>query len=338
MQFREHSGAGTVDVLVCAMVTTCWRCTSVSGVARGGRARIRSCSARAAFAAIFTKWTGGLGLLLLLVLLAPRRSPYPLLSPERTRRSARTVRRALAHRRGRHAAVPRRAGRLGAAASAAGTRTRSKSTSRCVRFRRCSRPTPNVVYRGGDAAFAPGWFSCGSGTATTSRRRCGRLHAVPVRLPCRVARDLVRPRDAAGAPRATARSGSTGPRTISATSSGSCPCWPCPRASAPPGSGGRGRSSSGRTPSRLGGGLFLLLAGGGLLKDAQSRIAAMLAANGRSGARRSDARHDRDKVALFYPLLDMDYRFVSASRRAPMPRMCSSPIRSSASSSAAPTR
>ena len=94
IQFREHAGAGTVDVLVCALVTTLL--ALYFGLRRGTwRARHEAVVlGAAAFAVIFTKWTGGVGLLLLVVLDRASRTRYPV-SAERAASVSRVVHRAL---------------------------------------------------------------------------------------------------------------------------------------------------------------------------------------------------------------------------------------------------
>ena len=94
IQFREHAGAGTVDVLVCALVTTLLALYFGLRSGTWGARREALVLGGAAFAVIFTKWTGGVGLLLLWLLdLALRRDP--LLSPARTASLTRSVRHAL---------------------------------------------------------------------------------------------------------------------------------------------------------------------------------------------------------------------------------------------------
>jgi hypothetical protein len=60
-------------------------------------------------------------------------------------------------------------------------------------------------------------------------------------------------------------------------------------------------------------GLFLVLAGGGLLKEAQARLTSMTRGERSLSSRLSVMRGTiAEKVALYYPLLDRDYRFVAA--------------------------
>jgi hypothetical protein len=60
-------------------------------------------------------------------------------------------------------------------------------------------------------------------------------------------------------------------------------------------------------------GLFLVLAGGGLLKDAQARLASLTRGDRALPARLVAMRGGVPaKVALFYPQLDGDYRFIAA--------------------------
>ena len=60
-------------------------------------------------------------------------------------------------------------------------------------------------------------------------------------------------------------------------------------------------------------GLFLILAGGGLLKDAQARLASLTRGERALPARLRAMRGGiAGKVALFYPQLDREYRFISA--------------------------
>ncbi len=95
MQFREHAGAGTVDVLVCALVTTLL--ALYFGLRRGTWSARREAIVlgAAACAVLFTKWTGVVGLVLLFIFDRASRSAYPL-TPARESSLSRTVRRALA--------------------------------------------------------------------------------------------------------------------------------------------------------------------------------------------------------------------------------------------------
>ena len=62
----------------------------------------------------------------------------------------------------------------------------------------------------------------------------------------------------------------------------------------------------------MGAGLFLVLAGGGLLKDMQARAASLTRGERPLAARVAAMRGTiGDKVALFYPTLDKDYRLVA---------------------------
>jgi hypothetical protein len=94
-QFREHSGAGTVDVLVSALVLT--SIALYFGLRRGEwTARRQGLVLGAAlFAAIFTKWTGGIALPVLLLIDRGARAytPFP---PERDAVQSRTLRYAIA--------------------------------------------------------------------------------------------------------------------------------------------------------------------------------------------------------------------------------------------------
>ena len=60
------------------------------------------------------------------------------------------------------------------------------------------------------------------------------------------------------------------------------------------------------------GGLFLVLSGGGLMKDAQARIASLTKERPLSARLHAMRGSPADKIAFFYPQLDHDYQFMSA--------------------------
>ncbi len=95
VQFREHAAAGTVDVLVCALVTTLL--ALYFGLRRGSWTASRESLVlgSAAFALIFTKWTGAIGVVLMLVLDRASQRAYPL-PAERKAALSRSIRQAAA--------------------------------------------------------------------------------------------------------------------------------------------------------------------------------------------------------------------------------------------------
>ena len=95
IQFREHSAAGTVDVLVCALLTTLL--ALYFGLRQGSWSARREAAVlgAAAFAAIFTKWNGGIAIVLMVILDRASRLVFPL-PADRQAAIARTVHRALA--------------------------------------------------------------------------------------------------------------------------------------------------------------------------------------------------------------------------------------------------
>ena len=155
IQFREHAGAGTVDVLVSAMVRPCWRCTS--GCAAGpGRARRESLVlGAAALATIFTKWTGAIGILLMLILHYAARYAVPT-TPERSASLTRTVRNAPGARCGRDAAIPAWSRGFRRCASAAGSPIRSEVNISLRQIPTLLSTDANIVFRGGDAGVQAG--------------------------------------------------------------------------------------------------------------------------------------------------------------------------------------
>ena len=311
IQFREHAGAGTVDVLVCALLTTL--------LALYFGLRRETWSARrealvlgaAAFAVIFTKWTGGIGLLLLFILDRASRAAYPL-SPERAASLTRSVRRALAI-----AAV----GMLpfvveqGASELRIG-RWESDPFEVNISLRQI--PTllstdANVVYRGGDAGVR----------AALVQLRFWNSYDVPATLRmvftaflaiCLVA-SLTSWFGRATLPVLLAYGAvwlywsSYDQRNIFGllpvlalcASFGAAWLWRVrPQAIWP-------------NAVTVVAGVFLVLAGGGLLKDAQARIGSLTRGDRALPARLAAMRGGvPGKVALFYPQLVREYRFISA--------------------------
>jgi hypothetical protein len=310
IQFREHSGAGTVDVLVCAMITSLL--ALYFGLRRGTwRARAEyAILGAAAFAAIFTKWTGGIGILFLLVLHRAARSPYPL-SAERASQLGRTVRWSLAI-----AAV----GMLPFLIEQGASELRiGRWVPDPFEVNISLRQIPtllstdaNIVYRGGDAAVRAGlvqlrfWNSYDVPSSL-------RLVFTALLSVCLLA-SLMTWFGRAALPVLAGYGAiwlywsSYDQRNIFgllsvlglAVSFGGAWLW-------------RARPQLVWTNViAVGGGLFLVLAGGGLLKDMQARVAAMTRGERPLPARVEAMRGTTaDKVALFYPLLDKDYRFVS---------------------------
>ena len=313
IQFREHAGAGTVDVLVCALVTTLLALYFGLRSGTWGARREALVLGGSAFAVIFTKWTGAVGLLLLWLLdRALRRDPQ--LSPERTASLTRSVRHALG---------------IAALGMLPFVIEQGVSELRIGRWE----PDPfemnislrqiptllstdaNIVYRGGDAGVRAGlvqlrfWNSYD--VPATLRPVFSLFLAVclaasiaswfgRVTLPVLLAYSAVwlywssyDQRNLFGLLPVLALTASFGAAWL----------W-------------RARPQI-LWPNAIaaGAGLFLILAGGGLLKDAQARIASFSA--GPAGAHALPARLAAmrggvpDKVALFYPQWDRDYRLIA---------------------------
>lgn len=311
IQFREHAGAGTVDVLVCALLTTL--------LALYFGLRRETWSARrpalvlgaAAFAVIFTKWTGGIGLVLLFLVDRASRAAYPL-PPARAASLTRSVRRALAI-----AAV----GMLPFVVEQGVSELRIgrwKSDPFEVNISLRQIPTllstdANVVYRGGNARVQ----------AALVQLRFWNSYDVPATLRlvftaflaiCLVA-SLTSWFGRATLPVLLAYGAvwlhwsSYDQRNIFAllpvlalcVSFGAAWLW-------------RARPQA-IWPNAVAAiaGLFLVLAGGGLLKDAQARIASLATGDRALPARLAAMRGGvPDKVSLFFPQLAGDYRFISA--------------------------
>ena len=311
IQFREHAGAGTVDVLVCALVTTLL--ALYFGLRRGTwRARHEAVVlGAAAFAVIFTKWTGGVGLLLLVVLDRASRTRYPV-SAERAASVSRVVHRALG---------------IAALGMLPFVVEQGASELRIGRWE----PDPfevnislrqiptllstdaNVVYRGGDAGVRAGLVQL----------RFWNSYDVPATLRLLFTAFLA---ICLGASLASWFGRATLPvllvyaavwlywssydqRNIFGllpalalcVSFGAASLWRArPQAIWP-------------NAIAVAAGLFLILAGGGLLKDAQARLASLTGGERALPARLRAMRGGiAGKVALFYPQLDREYRFISA--------------------------
>ena len=311
IQFREHAGAGTVDVLVCALVATLL--ALYFGLRRQTwKARHEALVlGAAAFAAIFTKWTGGTGLLLLLLLDRASKTAYPL-SPERAASLRRSVRAALAI-----AAV----GMLPFVIEQGVSEMRiGRWISDPFEVNISVRQMPtllstdaNVVYRGGDAGVR----------ATLLQLRFWNSYDVPATLRtvftgflavCLLA-SLTSWFGRATLPLLAAYGAvwlywsSYDQRNIFGllpvlalcASFGASWLW---RA--------RPQPIWSNAVAVLAG-LFIVLAGGGLMKDAQARIGSLTTGDRALSARLTAMRGGvPDKVALFYPQLDREYRFISA--------------------------
>ncbi len=311
MQFREHAAAGTVDVLVCAMVATLL--ALYFGLRRGTWTASHGwlVLGAAAFAAVFTKWTGGIALLLLVILdrASDRGVPVPA---ERTGFLRRTVYRALGV-----AAV----GMLpflveqGISELRIGT-WQSDPFEVNISLRQI--PTllstdAEIVYRGGNAGARAGlvqlrfWnsydvpatlrsaftlflFVCLAASVFTWFGRAT--------IPLLAAYGAIwlywssyDQRNIFGLLPVLALCATFGARRL----------WELrPRLLWANG-------------VAVAAGLFLVLAGGGLLKDAQARIASVTRGDRALPARLAAMRGGvPEKVALFYPQLQADYRFISA--------------------------
>ena len=311
MQFREHIGAGTVDVLVAAMVAT------VLALYVGLRRGLWSASheslvlGAAALAAIFTKWPGGVALILLVLLHRTSRLVWPV-DPDRAASLGRTVRRSLA---------------IAAVGMLPFVIEQGVSELRIARWR----PQPfemnislreiptllatdaNVVYRGGDARVRAGlvqlrfWNSydvpptlrvlftgflalCLIASAMTWFGRAT--------LPVLVAYSSVwlfwssyDQRNIFGLL----------PVLALCASFGAARLWQLRP------------SLVWKNAIALVAGLFLVLAGGSLLKDAQGRAVGLMRGERTFAARMAALRGGvGEKVTLFYPQFDRDYRFISA--------------------------
>jgi len=311
IQFREHAGAGTVDVLVSAMVATLL--ALYFGLRRGTWSARRESLVlgAAALATIFTKWTGAIGILLMLILHYAARYAIAT-TPERTASLTRTVRNALA---------------LAAVGMLPFLLEQGISEVRIGRWE----PDPsevnislrqipallstdaNIVFRGGDAGVQAGliqlrfWNSydvpatlrlvftvmlalCVLASATSWFGRA----ALPVLIvygAIWLHWSSYDQRNVFGLLPILALCAAFGGRWLW----GAWPRLLWPNAIA------------------IFGGVFLILAGGGLLKDAQARIAAMTRGDQTLPARLAAMRGDiAGKVTLFYPQLDVEYRFISA--------------------------
>lgn len=310
IQFREHAAAGTVDVLVCAMVMSLL--ALYFGLRRGTwTARSEAAILGAAvFAAIFTKWTAGIGILFLLVLHRAARSPFPL-APERAEELGRVVKRSLVF-----AAL----GMLPFLVEQGVSELRiGKWEPDPFEVNISLRQIPTllstdaeIVYRGGDAGVRAGllqlrfWnsydvpatlrlgFTGLLGLCLLASLRTWFGRAV---LPILVVYGAIwlywssyDQRNIFGLL----------PVLALAASYGAAWLW-------------RARPQFvWANALAVGAGLFLVLAGGGLLKDMQARAASLTRGDRPLAARVAAMRGTiGDKVALFYPTLDKDYRLVA---------------------------
>lgn len=311
IQFREHAGAGTVDVLVCALVTTVL--ALYFGLRRGTWTARREAFVLggAAFAVVFTKWTGAIGLVLLFLVDRASSRAYPL-PPERARSLTRAVRLALA---------------IAAAGMLPFLVEQGASELRIGHWR----PSPsevnislrqiptllstdaNIVYRGGDARMQ----------AALVQLRFWNSYDVPATLRvvftaflaiCLVA-SVTSWFGRATLPVLLAYGAiwlywsSYDQRNIFGllpvlalcASAGAARLWTLRPA------------ILWRNGVAVCAGLFLVLAGGGLLKDAQAKIASVSRGERALPARLAAIRGGTPaEVALFYPELDGEYRFISA--------------------------
>jgi hypothetical protein len=311
IQFREHAGAGTVDVLVCALVTTLL--ALYFGLRRETWTARREALVlgAAAFAAIFTKWTGGVGLILLFLLDRASRTAYPL-APDRASALGRSV---------RHALVIAAVGMLpfvleqGRSEMWIG-RWQPDPFEMNISLRQI--PTllstdANIVYRGGDAGVRAGLVQL----------RFWNSYDVPATLRliftaflalCLIA-SLASWFGRAALPVLLVYGAvwlywsSYDQRNIFGllpvlalcASFGAAWLWRLrPQAIWP-------------NVVAVVAGLFLVLAGGGLLKDAQAKLASLTRGDRALAARLSAMRGGvADKVTRFYPQLEGDYRFIAA--------------------------
>jgi hypothetical protein len=310
IQFREHSAAGTVDVLVCALVTTL--IALYLGLRRGTwQARHETAVLGAAAAALlFTKWTGGIGLVLLVLIDRAARRAFPI-APAREARLSRQVLRAVAI--AFLAMVPFLIEQGASEARIGQWQSDPFEVNISVRQMPTLLSTDaNVVYRGGDTkvqagliqlrfwnnydvpaslrtAFTAFLLLCVAASATTW---FGRAVLLPLLAYLVVwlfwssydQRNIfvILPVLGLVASFGAARLWTLLPPLI----------W--------------------RNGVAVMGGLFLVLAGGGLMKDAQARIASLT--RDRPLATRLHAMRGTtaEKVAVFYPHLDHDYRFMAA--------------------------
>jgi hypothetical protein len=311
VQFREHSAAGTVDVLVCALVTTLL--ALYFGLRRGSWTARRESLVlgSAAFALIFTKWTGAVGLVLMLLLDRASQRAYPLAS-ERSAALTRSVRRAAGIA---VIAVLPFVIEQGISELRIG---RWQSDPYEVNISLRQMPTllstdANVVYRGGDTSVRARlvqlrfWNSYDVPASlrvvfTTLLVLClvaaawswfGRA-ALPLLLlygAIWLSWSSYDQRNVFGVLPVLALCASFGAARLWQLTPGVV--W--------------------KNGVALLAGLFVLLAGSGMLKDAQSRLAG-LARGDRALPARLDAMRGTvpDKVARFYPHLVGDYRFISA--------------------------
>jgi hypothetical protein len=307
IQFREHSAAGTVDVLVCALLTTLL--ALYLGLRRGSWTARREAAVlgAAAFAAIFTKWNGGIALVLMVILDRASRGVYPL-APERQAALSRTVYQALGVAAIgllpfiiEQGASELRIGRWQPDPFEVNISVRQMPTLLST--------DANVVYRGGDARVQAGlvqlrfWNSydvpaslrlvftafLGLTLVAAAWSWFGRavLPVVAIYGAIWLFWSSYDQRNIFVLLPVVALSVSFGAQWL----------WQlrprCVWANA----------------VALVAGLFLVLAGSGLLKDAQARLAALKGFETRLAAMHGDVP---DKVSRFYPQLERDYRFLSA--------------------------
>lgn len=307
MQFREHSAAGTVDVLVSALLTTVL--ALYFGLRQGTWTARREpvVLAAASFAAIFTKWNGGLAIVLMLILDRASRVVLPV-APEKQAALTRTVVRAIA---------------IAGIGLIPFIAEQGLSELRIHRWR----PDPfevnisirqmptllstdaNVVYRGGDAKVQAGLVQL----------RFWNSYDVPATLRLVFSGFLlltlaasVRTWFGSAVVPVVAVYGAIWmywssydqrnvfvllPVIALAVSFGVARLWRLP----PP--------VLWRNGLALVAGLFLVLAGSGLLKDGQARLSALKGIGARLTAMRGGVA---DKVAQFYPQLEQDFRFLSS--------------------------